>query len=150
VSAGQGGDGFEPISGNPPPLWFGPIFVVAGSLVTIYGKPSPGVPPWVALLGSGIFVVVGICMTLWSAGFPRASRWAGYLFMLMFAALFHWISFGPGERLGTSTFAFGSAAQTVRHTDVKGWFAAGTVLFDALFVLAVVDRYRKRRDRSGR
>jgi hypothetical protein len=145
VNAGPGEDGFEPNSGNPPPLWFGPIFVVAGTLVMIYGKPSPGVPPVVAMLASGIFVVVGVCMTLWSAGFPRASRWTGYLFMLMFAALFHWIGFGPGERLGTSTFVFGSAAQTVSHTDVKGWFAAGTLFFDALFVLALVDRYRKRR-----
>jgi hypothetical protein len=55
--------------------------------------------------------------------YSRILMWA---FVLIFLVIFHWVSFGPGERIGTATTPFSQHS----GVSVKTPFAAFTVFLD--------------------
>ena len=114
-----------------PPLLMGVIFVLMGSFV-FFLEPSPGTPRWIACAGGGVFVLAGLyllALRLRNKLYSKILLWGSMLCLL---ALFHWVAFAPGERIGTSTGTF-SGQKTVR---VDTWFAAFTVFFDVILLAA--------------
>ena len=118
-----------------PPILMGVIFVLMGSFV-FFMEPADGIPGWIAFAPGGLFLLIGLFLLayrLQNKLYSKALLLAG---VLTFLAIFHWLSFGPGERLGTATTPFS------QHdgVNVKTWFAAFTVLID-LALLAILARY---------
>jgi hypothetical protein len=114
-----------------PPLLMGVIFALMGAFV-FFMEPSTGTPRWIVCAGGGVFVLAGLyllALRLQNKLYSKILLWGSVLCLL---ALFHWVSFAPGQRIGTSTGTFSHQA-TVR---VDPWFAAFTVFFDVVLLAA--------------
>lgn len=108
-----------------PPKLMGAIFIVMGSFV-FFMEPASGVPVWVLYAAGGFFVLMGLFMLachLQNKLYSEMLLWAGVLTLLV---IFHWVSFGPGERIGTITSPFSQQS----GANVRPYFAAFTVLID--------------------
>lgn len=113
------------VSLQQPPILMGVIFMLMGSFV-FFMEPSGGTPHWIAYAVGGFFVVAGLfvlALHLQNKLYSKILMWA---FLLIFLVIFHWVSFGPGERIGTATTPFSQHS----GVSVRTPFAAFTVFLD--------------------
>jgi hypothetical protein len=116
-----------------PPILMGVIFMLMGSFV-FFMEPSRGTPHWILYAVGGFFVLMGlflVALHLQNKLYSKILMWAG---VLAFLVIFHWVSFGPGERIGTATTPFFSRS----GVSVRTPFAAFTVLLDVIILAAGV------------
>ncbi len=121
-----------------PPVLMGILFMLMGSFA-FFGRPAREMSEWIGPLAGGIFVLIGITLILSRLKNKIYAKIAGVLAGLLFLALFHWISFGPGERIGTSTMLF-----FTKTGHVKTPFAICTILADVLILAGIVRFFRQR------
>ena len=71
--------------------------------------------------------------------------------MLLFAAPFHWIAFGPGPRQFSMSFSipFLSMRSGASETPGRIAFGLGAVAIDVILVAAVVRLVRAKKSRAG-
>jgi hypothetical protein len=108
-----------------PPVLMGVIFMLMGSFV-FFMEPSAGTPRWILYAVGGFFVLMGVfllALHLQNKLYSKILMWAG---LLTFLVIFHWVSFGTGERIGTTTSPF---SQHI-GVSVRTPFAVFTVLLD--------------------
>jgi hypothetical protein len=124
---------------NKPPILMGIIFILMGSFIP-FGEPAPGVPYWGGCVAAGIFISAGIALLLARLENKIYAKIFGGLAAFLLLAIFNWVSFAPGERIGTVTTPFGT------HTgvSVKTGFAVITSFFDLAALLIVLGRLFKR------
>ena len=118
-----------------PPVLMGVIFMLMGSFV-FFAPPSSGTPRWIVYAAGGTFVVAGLFLLanrLANKRYAEVLKWA---LVLGFMAIFHWVSFGAGERIGTATTPFSQR----NGVNVKSYFAAFTILIDLVLLTALVRR----------
>ena len=125
---------------NKPPVLLGLIFLIAGGAIC-FGQPSNGTPQWILYAAGGLFGSAGLYILLARLENKLFSKLATLLMLALFLAIFHWVSFGAGERLGTSTTPFSSRS----GVNVKTPFAIFTILMDVVIIALLVHRFSKRR-----
>ena len=116
-----------------PPLLMGVIFVLMGSFA-FFMEPLGGTPRWIVYAAGGFFVLTGLfllALHLQNKVYSKILMWAA---MLIFIGILHWVSFGSGERIGTTTTPFSQH----RGVNVRTPFAAFTVLLDVVILAAGV------------
>ena len=119
----------------------GVIFVLMGSFA-FFMKPSAGVPPWIGYAAGGMFVFAGLFMLAHRLENKLYAEILAGAALLAFLTVFHWVSFGPGERMGTATKPF-----SVSHgANVKTYFAVFTVLLDLALLAGLVKWFKGRKD----
>lgn len=133
------------IAMNKPPLLMGVIFLIAG-VSLCFATPSNGVPHWVIYAAGGMFGLIGVFIILLGLQNKMFSKIAMLLVLALFLAIFHWVSFGLGERIGTSTTPFSQRS----GVNVKTPFAIFTLLLDAIIVTSVIHRMVKRKKTDDR
>jgi hypothetical protein len=90
---------------------------------------------------AGIFISAGITLLLVRLEDKTYAKIFGALAGVLLMAVFNWVSFGPGERIGTSTTFF----TTQSGVNVKTGFAVVTSIFDLALLAFVVQWLLKRR-----
>ena len=127
---------------NRPPFLMGVLFMLMGSFV-FFMEPEPtgGTPVWFVYAIGGLFVVGGLFLLLCRLENKLYSKLMIILLMLAFLAIFHWISFGAGERIGTATTPFSVS----RGVNVRTPFAVFTVLLDLGLLGGAIHWLLKRR-----
>jgi len=128
------------ISMDKPPVLFGVICLLAGAGVC-FAPPSGGTPNWIVYAGGGMFSSMGISMLLSRLENKMYSKIAMFLGLALFMAMFHWVAFGSGERIGTSTTPFSQQS----GVNVRWPFAIVTILLDLALVAAFFHWLFKRR-----
>ncbi len=93
------------ISMDKPPALMGVIFLLAGVAIC-FAQPSGGTPHWIIYAAGGVFGLGGIYLLLWRMGKQDYGKFLVWPILILFLAVFHWIAFGAGERIGTSTTPF--------------------------------------------
>jgi hypothetical protein len=88
------------------PKWPGPVIIVGALLMAIHGRPSAGVPQWVAYAACAAFLLVGVALTAQAFGFASVAKWVAPLIVVALAGIMTWIGFAPGERECASSFSF--------------------------------------------
>jgi hypothetical protein len=131
----------DAVNPQKSPALVGVIFIVMGSfplfLSASAGAPaSGGAPQWVGYAIGGMFISAGLYIMTSGLRNKIYSKILGAAVLLMFLAVFHWISFAPGERIGTASTPFSHSS----GVNVKPYFAAATVVMD-LVLLAVFARW---------
>ena len=87
-----------------------------------------------------LFLCGGVMLLLYRLENKMAGKIASLVFVVPFLAIFHWVSFGPGERNGTLSTPF-----SVTHgVDVRTPFAIFTILLDLVIVAGLVHWLLKR------
>lgn len=130
------------ISVDKPPLLMGLIFVLAGTGICFLPS-SDGMPQWMPYVGGGFFGFAGIAALLFRLENKVYFKIPVAIAVCLFLAIFHWISFGPGERIGTSTTPFPEQS----GVDVRWPFALFTILMD-LALVAVFFQWLSKRKRN--
>ena len=113
------------VTTDQPPVLMGVIFLLAGAAICFL-PPSRGTPPWVVYAAGGLFVSGGILLLLYRLQNKSYSRIATVPVLLAFLAIFHWVSFGAGDRTGTVSGSF----MATHMTNVRMPFAIFTILLD--------------------
>jgi hypothetical protein len=128
---------------DKPPVLMGVIFLLAGiglSFVT----PDNDKPRWIMLAVGAAFGFAGLLLLLSRLENKVYSKIATWFVMVPFMAVFHWVSFGAGDRIGTVSGTF----TTTHAADVRWPFAIFTILVDVILVAgliyAVIKRWRDR------
>jgi hypothetical protein len=107
--------------------------VLMGSFV-FFMEPTAGTPRWVGDGAGALFILAGLGLLAWRLPDKLYSRILFGASMLVFLAIFHWVSFGAGERIGTATTPFSQH----RGANVKTFFAVFTALVDLALLAAGV------------
>jgi hypothetical protein len=128
------------ISMDRPPALMGVIFLLVGVGIC-FMQPSGGTPNWIVYAAGGFFGLMGIFLLLYRLDNKVYSKIAMYLGLALFMAIFHWISFGAGERIGTSTTPFSQHS----GVNVRTPFAIFTILLDLAIVAGFFHWLFKRR-----
>ena len=118
---------------DKPPVLMGVIFLLAG-IGICFLPPSGGTPHWVIYAAGGMFASGGVMLLLYRLENKVYSKIAMAPMVLAFLAIFHWISFGLGERIGTVSTPF----SVTSFVSVRTPFAIFTILVD-LIVVAGID-----------
>jgi hypothetical protein len=125
---------------NQPPILMGVLFMLMGSFA-FFMEPSRGTPPWIVYAAGGFFVVIGLFILALHLENKLYSKILLWVVVLIFLVIFHWVSFGPGERIGTSSTPFSQHS----GVNVRTPFAAFTVFLDVCILAAGVRRLIKGR-----
>lgn len=132
----------DSVASNKPPVLVGLVFLLAG-IAICFAPPSGGTPKWIVCAAGAMFGFAGIFILLQRLENKSYSNLAMCVAMALLLAIFHWVSFGPGERLGTSTTPF-----TEHHNVNVRWpFAIFTGIAD-LILLAALARWLLKRIRG--
>jgi hypothetical protein len=123
-----------------PPILMGVIFILMGSFIP-FGEPGQGVPHWMGYVLAGIFISAGITLLLARLEDKIYAKIFGALAGVLLMAVFNWVSFAPGERIGTSATPFG----THSGVNVKTGFAVITSIFNLALLAFVVQWLLKKR-----
>ena len=115
------------VSMNQPPVLMGVIFLLVG-IGLCFVPPDSGKPGWLMYAVGGVFASGGVMLLLMRLENKVYSKVATLLMLLAFLAVFHWISFGAGDRNGTVSTPFSMAS----GVNVRTPFAIFTVLLDVL------------------
>jgi len=121
-----------------------------GGLGLFFGEPSPGIPPVLAYGVTGLFVLVGFALILWSLGVKNAELWLGRIVGTGVAAAFTWLALlAPEEVQCTTTTYFvghtGSSMTTGCDTSPFIVLALVLDLFVGYALLTEFKRYRNRK-----
>jgi hypothetical protein len=150
---------------NPPSqggaILIGTLMMVAGIGIFALGiagrEGSLNAPRWVVACAGGACLVFGLwIVTICSRGYdprhpevspppPALQRLFFIPGMLLFAAPFHWIAFGPGPRRFSTTFSIPFFAREGTSTGLSGRiaFGIGALLLDAILVAGVIGFSRR-------
>jgi hypothetical protein len=124
---------------DKPPVLMGVIFLLAGLGICCV-PPDSGTPHWVVFAAGGMFASGGMLLLLYRLENKAYSKIAMAAFLAAFLAVFHWVSFGGGERNGTVSAPF-----SVTHgVSVRTPFALFTILIDVAIVAGLVHWLIKR------
>jgi hypothetical protein len=128
------------ITMDKPPVLMGVIFLLVGTGLC-FVPPDSGKPGWLMYAVGAVFFCGGVMLLLMRLENKVYSKIATYVFLVPFLAIFHWVSFGAGERLGTATTPFSVS----HYVNVRTPFAIFTVLIDLAIVAGVIHWLFKRR-----
>jgi hypothetical protein len=112
-----------------PPILMGVLFMLMGSFA-FFMEPSGSTPRWIVYAAGGFFVLMGLfllALHLQNKVYSKILMWTA---MLIFLGIFHWVSFGTGERIGTTS----SPLSQHSGVSVRMPFAVFTVLLDLAIV----------------
>lgn len=124
---------------DKPPVLMGVIFLLVG-IGLCFVPPDSGKPGWLMYAVGGMFASGGLLLLLYRLENKVYHKMAMLSFLLAFLAVFHWVSFGPGERIGTSSTPF-----SVTHgVDVRTPFAIFTILLDLMILAKAIHWLLKR------
>ena len=108
-----------------PPVLMGVIFLLAG-IGLCFVPPDSGKPGWLMYAVGGMFASGGVMVLLMRLANKLYSKLAMAPMVLALLAVFHWVSFGPGERNGTVSTPF----SVTNGVSVRTPFAIFTILVD--------------------
>jgi hypothetical protein len=128
---------------DKPPVLMGVIFLLVGlGLSFVY--PDNGTPRWSMLAVGAMFASGGLLLLLSRLENKVYSKIATWFMLVPFLAVFHWVSFGAGDRTGTVSGSF----ITTHAANVRWPFAIFTILMDVIIVAglihALIKRWRNR------
>ncbi len=124
---------------DKPPVLMGVIFLLVG-IGLCFVPPDSGKPGWLMYAVGGMFASAGVMLLLMRLENKVYSKIAMAPMLLALLAVFHWVSFGPGERSGTVSTPF-----SVTHgVGVRTPFAIFTILVDLLIVAGLIHWLLKR------
>ncbi len=131
---------------DKPPVLIGVIFLLFG-IVLAFVIPDNGTPRWIMWAVGGMFASGGLLALLYRLENKIYHKLAMVPFLLAFLAVFHWVSFGAGERNGTLNGPF-----IVSHlVNVRTPFAIFTILIDLAIVAGLIHwLFKSRRKRPTR
>ena len=118
---------------DKPPVLMGVIFLLAGIGVG-FVPPDSGRPNWLMYAAGAVFFCGGVMLLLYRLENKVYGKLASFVFLIPFLAIFHWVSFGAGERNGTFSTPF-SISQLV---NVRTPFAIFTLLIDLAMVAGLI------------
>ncbi len=125
---------------DKPPVLMGVIFLLVG-IGLGFVRPDSDKPGWLMYVVGGMFASGGMMLLLYRLENKAYSKIPMMLMLLTFLAIFHWISFGAGERNGTVSTPF-----SVTHgVSVRTPFAIVTSLLDLAIVAILIHRLLARR-----
>jgi hypothetical protein len=134
------------ITMNKPPALMGVLFILMGSplfFVGSTGGAGNGTPSWVIYAAGGMFVGCGCLLLALRFELKFIANLLKVLVVAALLAIFHWVSFGAGERLGTRSTPF----STEHGVNVRTPFAIFTVIMDLALLAGwgwrLVKRFRK-------
>ena len=123
-------------------MGFGSIFFIAGALIVLLAAdiipadPSSfNAPRWVVGAAGLVFMLAGFMVALQGAFGPNPEESKLYLwifmfigpaFLILFASIFIWVGFGPGERAFTSTTSVGMVSTSGSGSQIGGRIAFGS------------------------
>lgn len=143
----------------------GTLMMVVGigivGLALVGHEKSLNAPRWVvACVGGAAFVFGWWATRIYGRGYdpsrpeesplsPALERLFFIPGMLLFAAPFHWIAFGPGPRQFSTSFSIPFLARNSTTTGLPGRiaFGLGALLLDAILVAGVIGISRRARRR---
>jgi preprotein translocase subunit SecG/cbb3-type cytochrome oxidase subunit 3 len=114
---------------DKPPVLMGVIFLLVG-IGLCFMHPDSDKPGWLMYAVGGMFASGGVMLLLMRLENKVYSKIATLLMLLAFLAVFHWVSFGAGERNGTMSTPF----FVKQGVSVRTPFAIFTILLDVLLV----------------
>ena len=131
------------VSMDKPPVIMGVIFLLVG-IGICFLPPSGEVPRWVICAAGVMFASGGFNLFLNRLENKVYHKIAMMSFLLAFLAIFHWVSFGAGERNGTVSTPF-----SVTHgVSVRTPFAIFTIVLDLVIVAGLIHWLLKRLARA--
>jgi len=114
---------------DKPPVMMGVIFLLVG-IGLCFMHPDSDKPGWLMYAVGGMFAFGGLLLLLYRLENKVYSKIATLVVVALFLVIFHWVSFGAGERNGTVSTPF-----SVTHgVSVRTPFAIFTILLDVLLV----------------
>jgi uncharacterized protein (TIGR03435 family) len=124
---------------DKPPVLMGVIFLLAGIGIS-FVTPDSDKPGWLMYAVGGMFASGGVMLLLMRLENKIYSKIAMTPMLLALLAVFHWVSFGAGERNGTVSTPF-----SVSHlVSVRTPFAIFTILMDLVIVAGLIHWLLKR------
>jgi uncharacterized protein (TIGR03435 family) len=124
---------------DKPPVMMGVIFLLVG-IGLCFVPPDSGKPAWLMYVVGAVFFCGGVMALLMRMENKLYGKIGSLMFLVPFLVIFHWVSFGAGERNGTVSMPF-----SVTHgASVRTPFAIFTVLMDLVIVAGVVHWLLKR------
>ena len=126
------------------PKWLGPLLMAGAVLMALYGKPSPGVPHWIAYLACAAVFLGGVAATAIASGRPEINNYLGPVLIVLLLIIPTWIGFGPGERRcsGGLSFMGFSFWHLAPGTECRVVFGGAAVLLWLGFIVTIVSVLR--------
>ena len=128
------------VTASKPPVLMGVIFLLAGTAVC-FAPPDGHAPKWILCAVGVMFAACGLLLLLMRLENKVYSKIVGGMVLVLFLVVFHWVSFGPGERIGTATTPF----STSHAANVRTPFAIATIFMDVVIVAVMAHKLSKRR-----
>jgi len=125
---------------NQPPVLMGVIFLLAGTAICFL-PPDGHAPKWILVVAGVMFAAAGLLLLLMRLENKVYSKIVSGVVLALFLVIFHWISFGPGDRTGTATTPF----STSHIANVRVPFAIATIIMDVVIVAVLVHKFLNRR-----
>ena len=120
---------------DKPPVLMGVIFLLVG-IGLCFMHPDSDKPGWLMYAVGGMFAFGGLLLLLYRLENKVYSKIATLVVLALFLVIFHWVSFGAGERNGTVSGPF-----SVFHlVNVRTPFAIFTILMDVLLAAGFIHR----------
>ena len=118
----------------------GVIFLLAGTAICFL-PPDGHAPKWILVVAGVMFAAAGLLLLLMRLENKVYSKIVSGVVLALFLVIFHWISFGPGDRTGTATTPF----STSHIANVRVPFAIATIIMDVVIVAVLVHKFLNRR-----
>jgi len=118
----------------------GVIFLLAGTAICVL-PPDGHAPKWILVVAGVMFAAAGLLLLLMRLENKVYSKIVSGVVLALFLVIFHWISFGPGDRTGTATTPF----STSLIANVRVPFAIATIIMDVVIVAVLVHKFLNRR-----
>ena len=129
------------ITMDKPPVLMGVIFLLVG-IGLCFVKPDSGKPGWLMYAIGGMFAFGGLLLLLSRLENKVYSKIASSVVVLLFLIIFHWVSFGAGDRTGTVSGSFSAS----HIANVRTPFAIFTIILDLIIAASVIHWFFKRRN----
>jgi uncharacterized protein (TIGR03435 family) len=118
---------------DKPPVLMGVIFLLVG-IGLCFVPPDNGKPGWLMFAVGGMFAFGGLLLLLYRLENKVYSKIATWVVLALFLVIFHWVSFGSGERNGTVSTPF----STSLGVNVRTPFAIFTIVLDVLLAAGLI------------
>jgi len=122
-----------------PPVLMCVIFLLLGIGLS-FVPPESGKPGWLMYAVGAVFFCGGVMLLLMRLENKIYSKIAMAPVLLALLTVFHWVAFGPGERIGTVSTPF----SVIHGADVRTPFAIFTILMDLVIVAGLIHWLLKR------
>ena len=121
------------ITMDQPPVLMGVIFLLAGIGLS-FVPADKDKPSWLMSAVGAFFFCGGVMLLLMRLENKIYSKIARIVYLIIFLAILHWVSFGAGDRMGRVTTPF-SVSQQV---NLRASFAVFTILMDLALVAGLI------------